>query len=180
MDNSLKFTPRGGFINITIESSDKSLIISIEDNGCGIETSDLQRVIDKFYKSNESKSGCGLDLNIKEGQKMKLHKSLRIFILCSVFFFSSCSLLTSPEETVGPPRKESDISTDNTDIYSVIRGFIKSQDKIISLDEKDKSKCYYLMDIDGDNSEEVITVYEHLNSLPEYRLLVLKKAIKIG
>lgn len=109
---------------------------------------------------------------------MKLHKIISIFILCLTFFLSSCSLLPSPEETMGPPREKLDISADYTDIYSVIRGFIGYEDKIISLDENDKTKIYYLVDIDGDKEDEVITQYEHNNTFPECRLMVLKKGNK--
>lgn len=109
---------------------------------------------------------------------MRLSKIISITILCSVLFFSGCNLFPPPEDTIGPPRREGDVSADNTDIINVIRGFINADDKLMNLDEKDKSKCYYLMDIDGDKKEEVITQYEHINSFPEYRLLVLKKGDK--
>lgn len=109
---------------------------------------------------------------------MKFHKIMNILILFLTFSFSGSSLLPSPDETMGPPREKPDISADNTDIYSVIRGFIGNEDKIVSLDEKDKSKTYYLVDIDGDKENEVITQYEHNNTFPEYQLLVLKKGNK--
>lgn len=64
LDNSLKFTERGGFIRITLESGEKVIIITIEDNGCGIEASELEMVIEKFYKGSKSKNGCGLGLAI--------------------------------------------------------------------------------------------------------------------
>lgn len=64
LDNSLKFTGRGGFIRITLESDEKSIIITIEDNGCGIEASELEMVTEKFYKGSKSKNSCGLGLAI--------------------------------------------------------------------------------------------------------------------
>lgn len=108
---------------------------------------------------------------------MKLYKILGTIILCSVFLFQGCSLFPS-HETVDAPRKDSGISSDNNDISSVIQGFINTGDKIIEINEKDKSKPYYLADIDGDNSDEVITVYMHQDTLPEYCLMVLKKGEK--
>lgn len=64
LDNSIKFTQSGGFINITAESGDKNIIISIEDSGCGIGAAEFERVTEKFYKGNSSKGGCGLGLAI--------------------------------------------------------------------------------------------------------------------
>jgi signal transduction histidine kinase len=36
ISNAIKFTSIGGEIDITLEETDKSVILKVEDNGCGI------------------------------------------------------------------------------------------------------------------------------------------------
>lgn len=75
MDNSLKFTDKGGFIEIRIGYDSKSIILSIEDNGCGIDEVDVPNVMDKFYKGKSSKSGSGIGLSISK-EIINLHNGV--------------------------------------------------------------------------------------------------------
>lgn len=63
LDNAIKFTPNAGQIRITL-SHDK--ILTIQDTGIGISQEDLNRIFEKFYKSDQSRSaeGNGLGLSI--------------------------------------------------------------------------------------------------------------------
>lgn len=66
--NALKFTPRGGEISINLEHKPGCVAVAVEDNGCGIAESDLERVFDRFYhvdQDEEMDSGStGLGLAI--------------------------------------------------------------------------------------------------------------------
>lgn len=77
LDNSLKFTPDGGLIKISLAKDNFYVKISIEDTGIGIEEDDLKRVTEKFYKGKESKYGSGLGLAISK-QIVELHKGFLI------------------------------------------------------------------------------------------------------
>lgn len=63
MDNALKFTSEGN-IDLTLNQNDKEVIIIIRDDGIGIAEDQLNKIFDRFYKSDDSrnKSGYGLGL----------------------------------------------------------------------------------------------------------------------
>lgn len=65
LDNSLKYTPSNGEINIALTNSPDALRISISDTGIGIATEEHDRVFDRFYRCDDSRttSGCGLGLS---------------------------------------------------------------------------------------------------------------------
>lgn len=62
LDNAIKFSPQPGLVKISL----KDRVISIIDNGIGIEPQDLPYIFDRFYKSRseQNKSGTGLGLAI--------------------------------------------------------------------------------------------------------------------
>ena len=72
IDNSLKFTPRGGQVLITLGSDTASgqLVLRVADTGMGISPDDLPHVFDRFYRGDKSRQrenathGNGLGLSI--------------------------------------------------------------------------------------------------------------------
>lgn len=68
LGNALKFTPKGGFIQIGALRSDKNLIVSVEDSGPGISEDRLRFVFDPFWQARETAiQGTGLGLSIVKG-----------------------------------------------------------------------------------------------------------------
>jgi signal transduction histidine kinase len=59
LGNSLKFTPPGGHICLSLDLHDDTLIVSIRDTGPGIPDEDCERVFDKFVQSSITKTGAG-------------------------------------------------------------------------------------------------------------------------
>ncbi|MDO5014861.1 MAG: HAMP domain-containing sensor histidine kinase [Clostridia bacterium] len=78
LDNAIKYTEAGGDINITTKliylSYDVTdeLQIFISDTGCGIDENDIDKVREKFYKSNNNKPGSGIGLAVCE-ELLNLH-----------------------------------------------------------------------------------------------------------
>ena len=69
IDNAIKYSGENCKIDISVKRlDDKSVKVSIRDNGIGIEEEKLHRIFDKFYQCEEShkKSGSGLGLSISK------------------------------------------------------------------------------------------------------------------
>lgn len=72
IDNSIKYTLENGKIDIRLKSSEKHVILVIEDNGIGISDEDLPHIFDRFYRADKSRTkmkenqhgGTGLGLSI--------------------------------------------------------------------------------------------------------------------
>lgn len=73
LDNSFKFTESGGKVSLIVYRLDDILKFIIDDTGCGISSSDLPKVKDKFFKGKTSNSKNGIGLSICD-EIIKLHK----------------------------------------------------------------------------------------------------------
>jgi signal transduction histidine kinase len=66
--NALKFTPAGGRVRVTAHCRMKrEVVVVVEDTGCGIPPTELDRVFEKFYRSRAARvgiDGVGLGLAI--------------------------------------------------------------------------------------------------------------------
>jgi len=63
LDNAVKFTPAGGRIEIGVSAQGPTALLSVCDNGPGIDPRDLDHVFDPFYRSR-SASGAGSGLGL--------------------------------------------------------------------------------------------------------------------
>jgi two-component system sensor histidine kinase ChiS len=66
LSNSLKFTPRGGKIIVTICASNNEFSLTIADNGVGIDSTDIPHIFDAFYQGKGSSEtiGTGVGLSL--------------------------------------------------------------------------------------------------------------------
>ena len=64
--NAIKFTPPGGKIIVHAKTNDNNVVFAVEDTGVGIPAKDLERIFERFYKTDPSRSqhGTGLGLSI--------------------------------------------------------------------------------------------------------------------
>lgn len=66
VDNALRFTPRGGRIDVAVRGAGTRALLEVVDNGPGIPPQERERVFDRFYRraagdgSDGSGSGLGL------------------------------------------------------------------------------------------------------------------------
>lgn len=71
LDNSIKYTPEGGVIEVGLKASNKDAYIIIKDNGIGISKEDLPHIFERFFRADQArtrigKGGSGLGLAIAE------------------------------------------------------------------------------------------------------------------
>lgn len=68
LDNSLKYTPGGGQVTIRLLLDQEEAVVVVEDNGIGIPAEDMNRVFERFYRVDKTRSrklgGTGLGLAI--------------------------------------------------------------------------------------------------------------------
>lgn len=68
VQNAIRYNREGGFVQVTVKSSGGKAVLSVEDNGIGIPADSLDRVFERFYRVDKSRSrqtgGTGLGLAI--------------------------------------------------------------------------------------------------------------------
>lgn len=68
MDNAIKFSENESFITVEVSQKNEKIYISVKDSGAGIPRKDLNKIWERFYKSDSSrgkdKKGTGLGLAI--------------------------------------------------------------------------------------------------------------------
>lgn len=67
VDNAVKYTPKGGQIHVKLAQNNDQVLVSVIDNGPGIQARDLPRVFEKFYRARpelDDVPGTGLGLAI--------------------------------------------------------------------------------------------------------------------
>ncbi len=70
VDNSIKYTDKGGNVKITLSADVSKTIIEIEDDGIGIPKADAALIFDRFYRVDKARAretgGTGLGLAIAQ------------------------------------------------------------------------------------------------------------------
>jgi len=68
IDNAIKYSDRNGFVKVQCFLKEDYVVITVEDNGIGIENICLNRIFERFYRVDEARSrargGTGLGLAI--------------------------------------------------------------------------------------------------------------------
>ena len=79
LDNAIHYTPEGGRITLRLRSGER-LLVSVEDNGCGIPEKDLPYIFERFYKVDKSRGegGTGLGLSIARYIMEKLDETITV------------------------------------------------------------------------------------------------------
>jgi two-component system CheB/CheR fusion protein len=76
LNNSVKFTPRGGRIEVCLEEQDDEIVLTVSDNGQGIDASFLPHIFEIFRqadaRTNRVQAGMGIGLAVVQ-QLVELH-----------------------------------------------------------------------------------------------------------
>ena len=75
-DNAIKYNREGGSVSVTVRTEGDAAVLSVADTGIGIPTEDQDRIFERFYRVDKSRSkkvgGTGLGLSIVK-HAAKLH-----------------------------------------------------------------------------------------------------------
>jgi two-component system phosphate regulon sensor histidine kinase PhoR len=68
VDNAVKYSRDGGAVSVRWRNDSDTVTLSVEDNGPGIPSRDLNRIFERFYRVDKARSrelgGTGLGLSI--------------------------------------------------------------------------------------------------------------------
>ncbi len=82
LDNALKYTPRGGQVQLRLRQTGALACIEVEDNGIGIPGDETERVFERFYRVDQARSrqlgGTGLGLAIVKHIAQAHHGRVRL------------------------------------------------------------------------------------------------------
>jgi len=109
LSNAIKFTNRGGQIAVISRAEDSRLIVSVEDNGIGIASSDLPRIGNPFFQAGSAydrrHDGTGLGLSIVKGLldlhggELKVSSELGRGTAISIYLPLDCETVTALRKT---------------------------------------------------------------------------------
>jgi signal transduction histidine kinase len=54
--NAIKYTPRGGSVELSLESFGKTVAFSVRDTGVGISAADLTHIFERFWRADRARS----------------------------------------------------------------------------------------------------------------------------
>jgi len=119
VDNALRYTPKGGRVQISLRRQPEAIQVRVEDNGIGIPGADLPHIFDRFYRVEKSRSrvsgGSGIGLAIAKRileahrQPISVHSTPGAG---TVFRFSI--------PYASPAEKQPEIADDSTNAESVM------------------------------------------------------------
>lgn len=75
IDNAIKYSTSGGHVLIDVHEEESCLYVKVSDTGVGIPEQDIDRVKEKFFKSNTTVRGSGIGLAVAD-EIMKQHNGL--------------------------------------------------------------------------------------------------------
>ena len=73
MSNALKYTPKGGSINISLAYTNHTYTIKVSDTGKGVAKDELPRLFERFYQARGAEGGTGIGLSLVKAF-VELHK----------------------------------------------------------------------------------------------------------
>jgi signal transduction histidine kinase/DNA-binding response OmpR family regulator/HAMP domain-containing protein len=171
ISNAVKFTDRGK-VEIRIQSTNKSITMSVTDTGIGISEDHLSHIFDEFRQADSSTSrrfgGTGLGLAIAKKYANLLGGSIQVksnigigseFLLTLPFTFAAQSVISEAEELTGFNQ-----SVNQTQYISDLKNSIKtillvedSEPSIIQMkDFLEESGCKILVARNGEEALDII------------------------
>ena len=64
VDNAIKYTPRGGRVDLEAVADQQHVEIRVRDTGAGVAEQDLPRIFDRLYRGDQSRATRGIGLGL--------------------------------------------------------------------------------------------------------------------
>lgn len=64
ISNAFRYGRENGWVNVTLSSDNESAVLSVQDNGIGIKSEDIEKIFDRFYQADSSRSSGGTGLGL--------------------------------------------------------------------------------------------------------------------
>jgi heavy metal sensor kinase len=75
VENAIKYTPRGGRIEVSLAQQDGAAVLEVKDNGPGIAPEAQEHIFDRFYRGDPAREGSGTGLGLALVQSIvQLHQ----------------------------------------------------------------------------------------------------------
>jgi two-component system phosphate regulon sensor histidine kinase PhoR len=82
VDNAIKFSPKGGEVDVRVNQRNEHVFVEVEDHGIGIQKENFSRIFDRFYHVEKHEdnlfSGIGLGLAITKQVIEQHHGNLTV------------------------------------------------------------------------------------------------------
>ena len=82
IDNAIKYTDGGGKVEVSLQRDKREIVLSVRNTGDGIPKDDLDKVFDRFYRSDPSRSSesgdFGLGLAIAKAAAERIGAVLQV------------------------------------------------------------------------------------------------------
>ena len=63
-ENAIKYTPKGGIIEVSLERQNSSAVLQVKDNGPGIAPDMQEHIFERFYRGDPAREGSGAGLGL--------------------------------------------------------------------------------------------------------------------
>ncbi|MBO5572607.1 MAG: histidine kinase [Ruminococcus sp.] len=81
-DNGIKYNKQGGSLEVSVSEKKKHVLITVKDTGIGIPPEQQDRIFERFYRGDKSRSGkikgTGLGLSIVKHSVMRMGGNIRV------------------------------------------------------------------------------------------------------
>lgn len=81
-DNAIRYNKKGGSVLVNIQNTDNNIILSVKDTGIGIPEEHKERIFERFYRVDKSRSketgGTGLGLAIVKHISQQHHAKIEL------------------------------------------------------------------------------------------------------
>ena len=205
LSNAIKFTPGGGTVSVAIQKRNKSVVLSVKDNGSGIAPEYLPRIFERFQQAgktaNKSYNGLGLGLSIVQhiveshggevkaqsdgigqGSLFEVSLPLRASTEISDIQKLSASLSKSTEEEFAEEKVAENKSTESLDSSSG-NNIVPVPMIVSTAARRDNSISYRSLE-DGSRSDlsdiRVLVVEDQPDALELYKLMLETYAAEVA